>query len=234
MDLIPVIDPERLQAAINEAAFKGAVNAATEFYSGYNSPFQKQVREELEAKGVNFSFQLPDVVAMINTSLSAEVDRIANNAIAATYLPLVREVLVRNPNTVINFSDILQKLVQENSHHDRDEFSCDVEQSDYSWLNVKIQRGREAYSFALHTHYKDGKDIKDEYQLLSLPTLSSRESLKMTIYMEDMGKVEMPFLPHLLTDRFVAYLANLVLNKTVIVMDQDTFNYDWFETCHCH
>ena len=53
-DLVPVIDTEVLQEKVNQAAMKGALSTIEDFYTGYNSPFKKAIKEDLESKEINY------------------------------------------------------------------------------------------------------------------------------------------------------------------------------------
>jgi hypothetical protein len=45
--ILPVLNTEVLQEKATEFAMKGAIESIKEFYSGYNSPFRKQIEEQL-------------------------------------------------------------------------------------------------------------------------------------------------------------------------------------------
>jgi hypothetical protein len=94
--IIPVIDFNVLQQKANEAAMNGAIKTIEEFYTKWDSPYRKMVQEALNkttiGEGIG-GLELPDVVSLINNSLSKEIDHIANTALAKTWLPPCSRVL---------------------------------------------------------------------------------------------------------------------------------------------
>ena len=110
-NILPKIDLDILQEKANEAAMKGAIECINNFYNGYNSPYKKAIEEELKSKSLmnGGNIILPDILVRINEQLSAEIDRIANQAIAKTYIPLVTKFLT-GVDREVKFSDILKKF----------------------------------------------------------------------------------------------------------------------------
>ena len=79
--ILPVLNMDVLKEAANKWAMNGALKSIEEYYSGYNSPFRKTIEEELKKTEVGHGIQLPDIIALINDSLSKEIDLLANTAI---------------------------------------------------------------------------------------------------------------------------------------------------------
>lgn len=234
--ILPVLDTEALQKAANEYAMKGATESLKEFYSGYNSPYRKAIEEDLKNKGVSFNAQLPDIIAVINDSLSAQIDAIANEAIAKTYVPLVRKFLTR-AEPELKLSDILKEFIEANDLKSPDECELELDKSSqYGWIDVNISFEKKTYSICLHTCHETEKLPTKKYQILSLPGSSSYNkypSQNMVLSI-DGGKLEMPFTRDILADNFISFIARLVIANTKITIDCDEFEYDMFpERCHC-
>lgn len=228
MDIVPSINTDQLQEAANAAAMKGAIAVINDYYTSYNSPYKKQIEEALKEKTVNVHFELPDIVGFINEKLVAEIDRIANAAVAQTYVPLIGKILARM-DKVIKFSDLLEKFVETEFGGSEEDYDIDIaEETKYEWLNVKLKHDKKEVTFTLHRHTKgdEGKHTK-AYKLLSLGHFSDRSSRTMKIEIEG-GKIEMPFEASVLSDEFASYLASLVLSGSVIMMDQEHYSEDWF------
>lgn len=234
--IVPVLDMAVLQEKANEYAMKGAIESIKEYYSGYNSPFRKKIDEDLKKQELGWSLELPDILALINESLTKEMEVIANTAVSHTYVPMVQNLLTR-VNKEIRFSEILKEFIEcvEPDHmHD-----CEVsvkENSSHGWLEVNIEHEKRSYELTLHKDHDSEKKGEKKYYILSLPYNSFSDSRKdkMTFEMEG-GKLEMPFQRDVLKDKFLSYIARVIICRSVITMDTREFDEDMFpERCHCH
>jgi hypothetical protein len=234
-DLVPVIDPEVLQEKVNQAAMKGALSTIEEFYTGYNSPFKKAIKEDLENKEIKHSFELPDIIATINDSLTSEIDRIANTAISKSFVPLVQRFLTRTDDDV-KFSDILREFIECSPESERDYFEVNVKKHEkYSWLDINLSSEDKTYRLTLHSDYKSEKEGIVKYILLSLPYTDNSRNQTMKLSVENGVTLELPFTRDILKDNFTSYLARLVMSGSLITMDVTDFE-DWMfpETgCRC-
>lgn len=234
--ILPVLDVDALQKAANEFAMKGATESLKEFYSGYNSPYRKAIDEELKNKGISFAAELPDIIAVLNESLSAQIDAIANEAIAKTYVPLVRKFLTR-AEPELKLSDILKEFIEVNDLKSPDDCELDLDKSSpHGWINMKLSFEGKTYGICLHSCYETEKLPVKKYHILSLPSDMSYNTYpnQKMILTVDGGKLEMPFTRDILTDRFTSFIARLVIAGTKITIDCEEFEYDMFpERCHC-
>ena len=234
-DLVPVINPEVLQEKVNQAAMKGALSTIEEFYTGYNSPFKKAIKEDLENKEIKHSFELPDIIATINDSLTSEIDRIANTAISKSFVPLVQRFLTRTDDDV-KFSDILREFIECSPESERDYFEVNVKKHEkYSWLDINLSSEDKTYRLTLHSDYKSEKEGIVKYILLSLPYTDNSRNQTMKLSVENGVTLELPFTRDILKDNFTSYLARLVMSGSLITMDVTDFE-DWMfpETgCRC-
>jgi hypothetical protein len=234
-DLVPVIDTEVLQEKVNQAAMKGALSTIEDFYTGYNSPFKKAIKEDLESKEIRHSFELPDIIATINDSLTTEIDRIANTAVSKSFVPLVQRFLTRTEDE-IKFSDILKEFIESNSNSDRDYFDVSVKRHEkYSWLDVNISCEDKTYKLTLHTDYKSEKEGNVKYIFLSLPYTDNGRNQTMKLSIENGVTLELPFTKDILKDNFTSYIARLVMSGSLIIMDVEYFE-DWMfpeNGCRC-
>lgn len=232
--ILPVLDTEKLQEMANEYAMKGAIKSIEEYYSGYNSPFRKAIDENLAEKGTSIFLELPDVLALINQGLSTEIDKIVNTSIAKTFIPKVTSLLTRAEKE-INFSDILKAFIEETDAENPDD--CDIEfNSDnaHGWLNIKLTHQRTSYHFTLHLHDKSKNESQKKYWIGSLPYSDGRNDYKMSVIIDEGRKIEMPFTKDILSDKFVSFIARIVLAHSLITIDADYFSEDMFpERCHC-
>jgi hypothetical protein len=240
--ILPVLDNKVLQEKANEFAMKGAIDTIKEYYTGYNSPFKEAFDSHLKGKDIHFGFEIPDIISRMNEALMQQADLIANHAIAQTLIPQFKELLTRAEATM-NFSDILKTFIDVNYGVKYDDCSVEItnprdyhEKPDiYDWLNVQIASDERTYRFTLHKHDKKESGKNAKYTLLSLPSFDKNSTQTMTLYLDDIkGSVEMPFVPNVLSDRFVSFMARLVMSSTIITLDTQEFDENMFpERCHC-
>ncbi len=232
--ILPVLNTETLQKKANEYAMQGAIKSIEEYYCGYNSPFRKTIEEELKKTELGHgSIALPDVISLINDSLSKEIDVIANTAISKTFLPLVQRFLTRAQKET-NFSDILKEFVEATDSKEFEDCSVTVKESSYGWLEVNISVDERTYDLTLHKDYHSEKEAVQKYNILSLPYNSDkhRQTMKISI---DGASLELPFSGDILQDNFISFVARLIIANTKITMDCREFSEDMFphDECHC-
>lgn len=228
------LDQEVLKTKAAEAAMKGAIASIDEFYTGYNSPFRKAVEEELQKQKFGHFMQLPDVIAMINESLTKEIDAISNAAVAKTFVPMVSKFLTREEKE-LNFSDILKEFINTVESNDQDDYSISLkENKSHGWITIYLTGKDKSYNFTLHTVDGYKKDVeKRKYQILTLPTTDSDyrqghiKTMKVSI---DGATLEMPFTTDILKDNFMSFIARLILVNTHIELDCEEFIDHMFES----
>lgn len=235
--ILPVLDNKVLQEKANEFAMQGAISTIKEFYTGYNSPYVKGVREALDKTVLPGSFELPDIIALINQTLSAEITALSHEVIAKTYLPLVRTMLTRT-EAEIPFSQLLKEFIELLDLTSEEDCGIDMQLDErYGWYNVKLwhsddRHKKSNYDLTLHEQWETKKkpDKEKRYSIISLP----REGAGTFDFITDNGKVTLPFTPDVLRDRFTSYCASLLICKTAIYIDTEEFSEDMFpERCHC-
>lgn len=237
--ILPALDIQKLQAAANEAAMKGAKESIDKFYNGYESPFKKQITEHLEKQQINWAFDLPDILGAINEKIQNEIDTIANTSVSKTFVPLVAKFLAREKKE-IKFSEILQEFVTAMKDASRDDIEFDdfevqiKKEEKYDWINVEIRyQSNKEYSFTLHSHKE--KDAPERRKLLSLPYDSynpkHRQTMKLSV---DNVTLELPFVKDVLSDNFLSYMARIIIAGSEIEMDCTDFDESMFPDDHCH
>lgn len=239
LQILPVLDTEVLKEKAQAAAMKGAEEAIKEYYTGYKSPFIKAITEELENQKPGLFLQLPDIIGLINDSLSKRIDEIANAAVAQSFVPMVNKILTRAEKDV-KFSDILQQFVDlfEDDKKHPDAFECTVrENTGYGWLDVSICCDGSEYNLTLHKDRVEAGQAQT-YSLLSLPRGNGYKDSsldKMTLHVEG-AKLELPFIRDILSNDFMAYCARLIMCESNLHIDTREFQ-DWMfpeDGCHCH
>lgn len=223
----PVLDMEKIQAKANEYALQGAFECIKNYYTGYNSPFKKAIEEHLEKSRTSFCFTMPEVMGVINESLSSQIDIIANEAVAKSYVPLVRSFLTRGED-VVKVSDIVDRFKK---HHEYEDDPVEVEMSKderYGWYNMTLECGDEKCSLTLHEDSKNDQG-QQFYSMLGLPfeNKSGRYNNVMKVSLDEGASMEIPFTCGILHNGFLTYIANLVMFKTKIVIDKTYFDDEY-------
>lgn len=236
--VLPVLDLVALQKAATDAAMKGALKSIEDFYTSYNSPFRKIIDAELAKTELHGNISLPDILGIINDSLTAEIDAIANTAIAQTFVPLVKRFLVR-ADKEMKFSEILSELVEidrkkwdENEHVSFDDCDVEIKESEHGWLDISVTIG-ETYRFTLHSDYDTRNAPVKKYVMLSLPRKAYDDEKNMVLSI-DGAELKIPFASSVLRDEFALFSARIVLARTLITMDCRGFSEDMFPSDHCH
>jgi hypothetical protein len=241
--ILPVLDTKKLQDKANEYAMQGAIKTIEEYYSGYNSPFRKIIEEELKKTSIGRgNIELPDIIALINGSLSKEIDMVANTAISKTFVPMVQRFLTRE-NKEMKFSEILKDIIDEGDSKEYDDYTVEAVKNDrYGWFDVSLSVKDKEYKMTFHEDYESKKshelDKKNviKYHILSLPDTSydmrSKQTMKISV---DGVSLEMPFTTDVLHDNVMSFIARLVVANTKITMDCYEFSEDMFpqDECHC-
>jgi hypothetical protein len=223
--IVPVIDMAVLQEKANEAAMNGAIQVINEFYTGHKSPYKEALTQNMQGKGLDPSFELPDIVAVLNEKIATEIDTIANAAIAKTFFPLAKNFLTRTEEN-IKFSTILEKFIEcmeYDAESDSEEsYTVEHRDSSSSFFYKILSNGKEKYT--LHFYQK-----KEYAELISLPNHSEKYVTQtMKIRIDGAGSLEMPFTKCILDDPFMTFCAKLVLGNTKIEMDVEDFEDSMF------
>jgi hypothetical protein len=233
-NLTAVIDQKVLQEKINEYALKGAIETVKEYYTGYNSPYRKAIDEQLKKQEIK-GIQLPDILAIVNDSLTAELEAIAHSAIAQTFIPQVKTFFTRAESEML-FSDFLKKFVEITEPELMDDVSVEVRKHErYDWLEIELTTEDNSYRLTLHEDWDNKKDPagKKKYMFLSMPHHGSKTGM-VKIKVND-ASIEVPFSQNALQDKVISFIASLVIARTKITIDTKEFSEDMFpEKCHCH
>lgn len=242
-NLNPVLSLDVLKQKANEYAQKGAEEVIKEFYTGYNSPYKKAIQKDLETKGVDSNFDIPDIVAVLNEKFSAEVDAIANTAISKTFIPLVKDFLIRESSDV-KFSDILNKFIEyadPSSDCDISDFEVNKVEDDNrseslrdTFPTYQITNGKDG--FELHFYRSSDKTVtlmllpyrlsdssRNRYSSLNY---STKETMKLSL--DGGATLELPFTRGILENDFVRYCARLIMGNCNIALDVTEFSDDMF------
>jgi hypothetical protein len=149
--------------------------------------------------------------------------------------PLVQEFLMRVDKNIL-FSDILKKLIEASENKYIDNFEVNINKhQDYGWLEINLSSDVADYKFTLHESHKSEKRPEDEkkYKLFSLPFNNEKHNRTMKISL-DGASMELPFTKDILADKFVSYLARVIIAGSEITMDCREFSDHLFPQNECH
>jgi hypothetical protein len=241
----PILNLDKIQDKVNESAKKAADSVIEEFYTSYNSPYKKALKEHLEQQKGNIHFELPSILEIINKAIQEEINLLANKAIATTYLPMVSDILISTKKE-INFSEILKAYVEMiNEKEDDveiDDFFVEVKQDkEFDWLNIVINySSSEEFTFTLHRKRHKDKEHENNplYNLLSpyhdkgvyKSTTGIKKEMEIS---KDNFSVKIPYENFHYYDNFRKLLVKLLINKTDIKIDSQDFDEDWIERDEC-
>ena len=76
---------EELKKDVAEAARAGIKKEITEYFTGYSSPFRKQVHEYLQKNIPMARFSLPSYAEIVNKEIIAEIDKMAAQTCISTF-----------------------------------------------------------------------------------------------------------------------------------------------------
>ncbi|MEM9990889.1 MAG: hypothetical protein AAF738_03940 [Bacteroidota bacterium] len=233
------IDMDLVQEKAQQAALEGALKEVRKYYAGHDSPYRKKIKEELEKQKVSWALKLPNIMQLISESLTVEIERIANTAIASSFVPIATKALTSREKEM-KFSEVLKVFLGCYAHCIDFDYQpkCEIKESEqFGWTNVKISAidvGGKELEVRLTLHR--GKS-ESQYELLALPyTYAMPEQQKMKLINEG-AILEMPFTKAMLKDDFYAFIANCVIAGTQFVIDQEYFSDHMIEEyshqCHC-
>lgn len=224
--LTPAIDMAKIMEAANEYAMQGAKAALKDYYTGYNSPYIKAIREHLENEVPSFNLDLTGIMASLNEALVTIIDQVVNEAVAKSYIPLVRQLLTRSQQQV-KVSDIVSKFIdtyQYLTEWDRDNYMAILHKDEnYGWYKLLLSSEEDAVKFNITLHQISVEDKR--YCVLDIPCdeeLGDRAGrIKYTFTCDDGRevKMDMPYGYGILKNDFIRYIANLVTFQVPVVID---------------
>lgn len=231
--ILPTLDLEVLRKKAQEAAMNGAMSEIRDFYEGYNSPYRKKIKEHLESMQIDsYKIQLPEIIGLINDSLSAEITALANKSVSETLLPMVKKFLAKAPKQM-KFSEFLKEIIEDTHNGDMEEYDCDCEKNhQHGWWNVNIRYKRNEYSLTFHEDFDSKKTNPGKYyRILSLPYNNSERTMSLSY---DGADIRVPFSYGVLQDDIISLVAKCIIAETKFEFDVTQFEEDMFpERCHC-
>lgn len=229
------LDEAKLQKMTEKYAIEGAEKAIREFYTGYNSPFMKQVLKQLEeSMPDNLHFDMPTMTAAINKAISEKVTEMANTVVANTFLPMLNRLFSQERKSVVTTADIFNRFGDTMRDGLGDEFDRELLELQfgkksgtfYNYITLYfLYGGEEKYTLNIISDGpKNGCEQSDKfYKITELPGYSHYNpsyypAVRLMKIRMDGATLEMPFTPDMLRDEFMRYVAGLLLNNTKVTI----------------
>lgn len=229
------IDQEEIKKAATEAARKAILKEVNDFFTGYDSPFRKEVRKYLEANQPPVTFQLPEFAEIINKGLTEEIDNLCSEIGIKKYAHTLRQALTNVPvreDGTITITD-LGNMLYEKAFMDEygDKVSLKVEDENYKGypkvtLSLTEDGEDNEYQFGLCAIDLATVDENPLYHVMSMP--HSRNSYSnIRIKNAEGVKIEIPSFAGVGSDSILAVIASLLIHNIPIRRDTD-----WYEKHH--
>jgi len=241
MDISKILEsylssPE-FQTFISEEVKKGVKKSVEDYFTSYNSDFRRQFEKALSSVAMPTELKLPDIVAKMNEALNEKSTKIANTAVAKTYIPLYTEMLL-DIEQEITMSKVLKKIIDAcgATRSDSYDYSLNLQTDDddrsryYLYWRGTLQANGCNYEIS----FSQNRD-KDYFEVNHLPRYAKKPHRyidQMTVNLKNGTSLQMPFTPNVLEDPVMRVFANLILNDCHIHLDVDDFDDDMFE-CAC-
>lgn len=226
------IDQEEINKIATDAARKAITREVESYYNDYDSTFRKEIRKYLEANQPPVCLSLPDYAEIVNSGLTAEIDKICSEIsvknfaqalrIALTGIPLRQEGYI----TITDFGNELLKHVDFSEYGDN--LSILIENTDYAdFLKVTLSitedgEGRN-YVFQIHKAHIE----QQYYNILAMPygTNDEMKYRNIKVKTEDNTVIEIPSFAGVHSDSALSVIASLLIHNTPIKID----TYDFLE-----
>lgn len=224
---IPSIDTEVLKKQAIESAIKGALAEIKDYYEGYNSPFRKVVKEALSQQEIDSSsFSVPNILGLINEGMKGEIDKIVNNTIANSFLPMVTD-LFSGMEKEMTLTEMLQRIRNRIYDDDIELEAYSEKDSSYGWYNIKVNIGKrrgvlrdsDKYQYTITLH--EDREAPGKYRLLSMPWKTDAHHREMKVCCDDKRYIQMPFDSSISNDVVSMLCAKMLISGTRVTVDFD-------------
>ena len=234
------LDEQKIQQMAEKYAMEGAEKAIRDYYTSYNSPYVKALEEHLNKQLPSRWFDLPDLTAAINKALSDKIATLCNQVVAQTYIRIFDRIMSGNERGVVSSQTIYTKYCEyvkdrEDDDFDGEELECEVETSHYGFKYLLMKyNGETEFRLSL---YEDGCDERGNqmYSITGLPHTGQFAHLDgklpmMSIKLDENRTASVPITPDVLSNEFMAYMANILIHGTKIIIapyhNYDSYNDD--------
>lgn len=234
------IDQDEIKKVATEAARKAITKEVEEFYLGYNSPFRKEVRRYLEENQPSVTLDLPDYAEIINSGLTAEIDKICSEISVKNFAHSLRKALTGVPVDEDGCISItgLGKMFGEHVEFEQPDDGVIIKLEDNphisgGYLDVVLiiteDGEKREYHFSLiKTNIKEQK-----YSILSMPfgTDNEYKYRNIRVKTENNTIVEIPSFAGVHSDESLSILASILIHNIPIKVDTYYFEESDPEDC---
>lgn len=229
---------EAIQKVANEAATKAVIEEVNNFYTGYNSPYRKQVKEWLAQNAPSLMLELPEFGELVQQSLKAEIDKIVKTISIENYARAIREDLSHqnlNEDGTLNITELCEAAcdyAELDDHYDDGDDSVDMEITDDNTygrkkrVTIKIVRDgdEKEFNFSLYPH--DNKQ-EEQWQIIGMPYATREDGLyydKVRVHTPDKLTIELPGYCGVSDNKLLMAIARCVMFRTPIRINKSWFS----------
>lgn len=226
----PILDLEKLQEVANKAAEEAAISEVKSFFTSYNSPFRKNIKEWLENNIPNTKFQLPNFIESVQKAIIGEVEKNINIICVKEAVSQIRNGITNLPidkDGTIKLSNVFEEMSQEVDTEDGKYFEASVKnvKGIYGeWYEVEIKlhsNAKDIYrTFTLHEN--SFGEHTGTYSVISMPAEDDLHA-KADIKTEDGSEIKFPVFTGLANDHILLTIAKLCMFRTPVIVDTKEF-----------
>lgn len=224
------INQEEINKIATDAARKAITRELESYYNDYDSPFRKEIRKYLEAHQPPINLTLPDCTEIINSGLTAEIDKICSEISVKNYAATLRKALTGLPTREdgsITITDLGNKLCEHVEFTEYGDYlSITLEDEPYEGfikasLAIVEEGEKREYNFTLSRNNHKEKF----YHILSMPfgTNDEWKSRNIKVKTEDNTVIEIPSFAGVHSDVILAVIASVIIHNVAI--DVDTYDF---------
>lgn len=231
---------EELKKEVIKAARAGIKKEIAEYFTGYGSPFRKQVHEYLEKNIPMARFSLPSYAEIVNKEIIAEIDKMAAQTCVSTFCKSFREVLSGIPieeDGTVKLSRLLDKVYgncEFSQYGDGITFELDNNQEHGALIRdgvLTIIEDGEDRKLDICLMKVEAKISENRYNVFRIPNqgFNYGRTAKSIVIKEKDRTIEIPSFDSVCSDMAVMPFASCVILNIPVIIDVNDYNRDYIE-----
>lgn len=231
---------EELKKDVIEAARVGIKKEITEYFTGYSSPFRKQVQEYLQKNIPMARFSLPSYAEIVNKEIIAEIDKMAAQTCISTFCKSFRKVLSGIPTEedgTVKLSRLLDKVYDNcefSQYGDGITLEFDDDQEYGAFIRdgvLTIIEDGEERKLDICLMKVEAKISENRYNVFRIPNQGSSygRTAKSILIKEKDRTIEIPSYDSVFSDMAALPFASCVILNIPIIIDVNDYNRDFIE-----
>jgi hypothetical protein len=202
------IDQDLLNEKAKEFAAKALIKELEDYYTNYDSPFRKAIKEKLKEQKISCHFELPDILTELNTAMNKEHSSIVEKFLDLSFVSDLKSSLELQPKK-LTFSEFLRNVLELDHNcyeYDLDKYELEVEDQSKETKKITITFQKQKIEVTVQS-FDEGKT----YEFCRKPYVHTNDKY---------GGV----------NRINSYLLSLTISGSVITeFDVEDFNQLFYE-----